>query len=221
MNEERLTIAETIDLLSSLRARGAPHRFDEAKQSIIFTGQQGTTSELRFPLVFPKILSGDITDILSQIDSLTLSYAIILIQAGAAALGQYETKELKNHRVIKKYMVRKKQGKAQIKHLASKGKSRLGSRIRLQNSVRFFEEINDILTEWDITSTSETILLSLPKNLKNLLFTSRTPTPFDKKDQRIRKIPVDVKVPSYKELLHINWIAGRALLRRVPQAPSA
>lgn len=218
MNEERLTIVQTIDLLSSLRARGAPCSFDEAKQCIVFAGQSGAAGELSLPLVFPKISDGTITDILRQIDSLTLSYAIVLIQAGAAALGHWERQELKNHKVIKKYMVRKKQGKAQIKHLASKGKSRLGSRIRLQNSVNFFEEINEILTLWDISSKSETILMSLPINLKNLLFTSKITTPFEKKDQRIKKVPIDVRVPSYKELLHVNWIAVRATLRRVPPA---
>lgn len=218
MNEDRLTIEQTIDLLSSLRARGTPYSFYEAKQSIVFTGQEGNAFELSLPLVFPKISDGTITDILRKIDSFTLSYTIVLVQAGAAALGHWEREELKHHKIIKKYMVRKKQGKAQIKHLASKGKSRLGSRIRLQNSVKFFEEINETLTQWDISSTSETILMSLPISLKNLLFTSKIETPFEKKDPRIKKVPIDVRVPSYKELLHVNWIAGRAILRPVSPA---
>ena len=89
----------------------------------------------------------------------------------------------------------------------------MGSRIRLKNSISFFEEINSTLTQWDIAAKSETILLSLPINLKHLLFSSNVPVPFDKKDPRIRKIPVDVKVPSYKELLHINWLLSRGTMK--------
>jgi hypothetical protein len=129
-------------------------------------------------------------------------------------MGYYKKGELANHKVIKKYMIRKSQGTSQIKYLKSKGKSRLGSRIRLKNSALFFDEINETLTGWKIALQSETILLALPINLIHYLFTADVAVPFEKKDPRVKKIPIDVNVPSFKELGHINWLVSRGLLMR-------
>ena len=214
MIESRPTVSEVIDLLQSFVALQAPVDFDEEKQALTFVDQDSSTYVLTFPLIFPKLSSGTAEDMLWQISNLTQTYTVILIQAGVAALGYYVDGELVEHKVIRKYMVRKKQGKSQIKHLKSKGKSRLGSRIRLRNSILFFEELNETLTKWDISSNSESILAAVPINLKNLLFTSNVPPPFEKKDLRIKKIPLDIKVPSFKELVHVNWIVSRGIVSR-------
>ena len=81
----------------------------------------------------------------------------------------------------------------------------------------FFEEINTTLAAWEVATQSETILMAVPINLKNLLFTSNVPTPFDRKDPRIKKVPVDIRVPTYKELLHINWIVSRGTLAQTTE----
>lgn len=214
MIENMLTIDETMKLLKKVESSGSTFCFGEKKQILTFLDETNTNCTLVFPLVFPLIKSGSMNEILQQVVASTQTYSIVLIQAGAAALGYYERTDLLHHKVIKKYMVRKKQGKSQIKHLRTKGKSRLGSRIRLRNSRLFFEEINDILSRWDVASKSEAILLSVPINLKNLLFTSKVPSPFDKKDLRVKKVPIDVRIPSLKELTHVNWLATRGVLRR-------
>ena len=212
MIESRPTVSDVTDLLQSLVARQAPVDFDEEKQALTFVNRRNSTYVLAFPLIFPKISSGTTEDLLRQIGTFTQTYTVILVQAGVAALGYYVEGELVEHKVIRKYMVRKKQGTSQIKHLKSKGKSRLGSRIRLRNSILFFEEMNETLTKWDISSNSESILAAVPINLKNLLFTSNVPPPFDKKD--LKKIPLDIRVPSFKELVHVNWIVSRGTLDR-------
>lgn len=214
MIERMLTIAETTKLLRKVESSGSTFIFGEKKQTLTFLDEKNTNCTLVFPLVFPVIRSGSMKEILQQIAASTQTYTIVLIQAGAAAIGHFESDNLMHHKVIKKYMVRKKQGKSQIKHLSTKGKSRLGSRIRLRNSRLFFEEINEILTRWNVAFKSEAILLSVPINLKNLLFTSRISVPFDKKDPRLRKIPIDIRTPSLKELMHVNWLATRGTLRR-------
>lgn len=76
-------------------------------------------------------------------------FALALIKAGQAAVGYFHQGELIDHRVFRAYMVRQKQGKSQIKHLKTKGKSRAGSRIRLSETERFFEEINERLTTYE------------------------------------------------------------------------
>jgi hypothetical protein len=214
MIESRLTIAEITELLQSLPSLQSPVVFNEEKQSLTFVDKESLHCELSFPPVLPKMYGGCIRNLMQQMNQATLTYTIVLIQAGAAAIGYYENNELVKHKVIKKYMIRKSQGTAQIKYLKSKGKSRLGSRIRLKNSVLFFEEINETLTEWAIGLQSETILLSLPINLMHLLFTADIPVPFEKKDPRVKRIPIDVNIPCFKELGHIHWLVSRGLLKR-------
>ena len=214
MDENHLNIAEVVELLHSLASSTSPFTFDVEKQRLFFTDDDDVPCELTLPRVLPTIDGRNMEEIREQIEKSHQTYTIILIQAGAAAMGYYEDRLLRQHKVVKKYMVRKKQGKSQIKYLKSKGKSRLGSRIRLQNTVLFFEEINATLGAWDVSEKSEAILLSVPINLKNLLFSSKIPPPFDKKDPRIKRIPMDVRVPTFKELKHVDWMVTRGTLRR-------
>jgi|GEM_PF-269398 len=137
------------------------------------------------------------------------SYLILLMQAGHSALGTFVDGENVHHKVIQKYMVRKKQGKAQLTHLNTKGKSRAGSRIRLQNTVHFFEEINQKLDEWDIVDEMDKLLYACTPRLWSLLFTSKCAPPFEKDDPRLHKLPVDTKKPNFKELLRIHYLAQR------------
>ena len=214
MSENRLTVVEITGLLQSLVSRQSPAVFNEEKQTLTFVDNERAPCELIFPLILPHLHGKSTEDLVQQMTHAALTYTIILIQAGAAAIGHYENNELAKHKVIKKYMIRKSQGTAQIKYLKSKGKSRLGSRIRLRNSVLFFKEINETLAESDIIAKSETILLSLPISLIHPLFTSDVPVPFEKNDSRVKKIPIDVDVPSFKELGHIHWLVSRGVLRR-------
>ncbi len=215
MNETRLTCIEIEALLESLIVSRAAVVFDENGQYLSFVDGDGHSRKLTLPLILPRIVPGDVDDILGQIRRSTRTYTIVLIQAGAAALGFLEGEVLKRHKVIKKYMVRQKQGKSQITYLKSKGKSRLGSRIRLKNSIAFFEEINETLASWDVVSKSETLLIAVPVNLKNLLYTANVPPPFEKRDPRIKKVPLDIRRPCLKELEHVNWVVSRGILRRL------
>lgn len=67
-------------------------------------------------------------------------FSLTLIRAGQAAVGYFHQGKLLDHKVFRAYMVRQKQGKSQIKHLKTKGKSRAGSRIRLAETARFLKK---------------------------------------------------------------------------------
>jgi hypothetical protein len=132
---------------------------------------------------------------------------IVLIQAGAAALGYINQSEILLHKALKTYMVRKKQGKSQLKHLKTKGKSRLGSRIRLKNADHFFEDISEKLNEWkNEVSNSGSIILACPVSLQHMFFNPDLPLPFGKEDKRIVKTPFDVNVPDFSELKRIHYL---------------
>ncbi len=168
--------------------------------------------ELKFPLPYPAIGGVDETteglaDYFDKISTTLPNYLILLIQAGNAALGYFEEGEMSNHKVVRKYMIRKKQGKFQGSHLKTKGKSKYGSRVRLHNTLEFFEDINQKLEDWEIVDEVARILYFASIPLWNMMFESKIPCPFEKEDVRLRKIPKDVHIPNYEELLRINEFA--------------
>ncbi|MDH4127300.1 MAG: hypothetical protein OEV44_01000 [Spirochaetota bacterium] len=172
-----------------------------------------TLFEFKLPLIFPSISTDEtVFSYEKKLKSSVDSYIILLIQAGSSSIGYFKDGNLIHHKVIKKYMVRKKQGKAQITYLKRKGKSRLGSRIRLANTIDFFEEINEKLNEWKPNSVNK-ILYSCPVRLWGLLFKSKVKTPFNKEDYRLIKIPLDVNIPNFDELIRVNRFAQIGFLK--------
>lgn len=132
------------------------------------------------------------------------NFIILLIQSGSAALGFFENDVNLDHKVFKSYMVRKKQGKSQIKHLKSKGKSKAGSRVRLANTIDFFENINERLAEYEEDYSIDRIAMSCSKILIPFLFNAKMPCPFDKKDERIYKVPKHIHTPSFDILMQTH-----------------
>ena len=125
---------------------------------------------IRLPLAFRVSSIEGFSSSLQTANLKPLSVGFILAQAGSASIGLSINGVLTKTKVIKKYMVRKSQGKAQLSHLKTKGKSRLGSRIRLQQSVKFFEEINEKLIDFKILQTADLILYSCSKTLFPYVF---------------------------------------------------
>lgn len=141
---------------------------------------------------------------------------VLLVQAGAAALGVWRHAEIVRHKVIKKYMVRGT-GKFQGTHLKTKGKSRYGSRLRLRNTVAFFLEINERLREWEEEEGPfDGIFYSCPVRLWAEVFHAKTPPPFERDDPLV-KIPLTVRVPSFAELRRVAWEITHGALS-VPRA---
>ena len=87
-------------------------------------------AHIRLPIIFPAPEREVLRDYLIKMKEYSHEFSVILIQTGAAALGYVENGELINHKVIKKYMVRKSQGKSQLTYLKTKGKSRLTTHLK-------------------------------------------------------------------------------------------
>lgn len=127
-------------------------------------------------------------------------FALALIKAGQAAVGYFHQGELIDHRVFRAYMVRQKQGKSQIKHLKTKGKSRAGSRIRLGETERFFEEINERLTTYETDFPIDFWGVACGKTLWPFWFDSKTPPPFSSQNSNLIELPFHVRQASFEEL---------------------
>ncbi len=129
---------------------------------------------------------------------------LVLIRAGQASTGYVHNGELMDHKVFRAYMVRKKQGKSQIKHLKTKGKSRAGSRIRLEETTRFFEEINERLSFYGQNHSIDHWGISCGKTLWPYFFASETPPPFSSKAENLIQLPYHIDQASYQELKQVN-----------------
>ncbi len=179
---------------------------DVKRQLVLIEDDLGEkVAEFRPPLPCPAMRQGEtLGDYIARFPEEIPSYTLVLMQAGAAALGYFEEGEVQLHKAIKKYMIRRKQGKAQFNYLNTRGKSKAGSRVRLNNTQHFFEEINEYLTHWEAYEPAEKIIYSCTARLWGMLFQSKVETPFDKKDERLIKVPRDVGIPDFEELLRIN-----------------
>lgn len=154
---------------------------------------------LRLPITFPPIDKS-----YAEEEEIKMSYVVLLIQSGSCAVGYFEDGVNIEHKVFRAYMVRKKQGKSQIKYLKTKGKSRAGSRVRLGEALEFFDNINERLQEYFKDYEIDWIALSCSKTLIPFLYNAKVSPPFDKKDGRIFKIPKHVHTPTYEIMMEVN-----------------
>ena len=126
-------------------------------------------------------------------------FSLCMVKAGQACVGYFHHGKLEDHKVFRAYMVRQKQGKSQIKHLNTKGKSRAGSRIRLAETERFFEEINERLESYQAYPI-DFWGISCSKTLWPYLFSSQTPPPFTSDSSNLIELPFHVSQASFEEL---------------------
>jgi hypothetical protein len=168
---------------------------------------------LKLPLVLPEARPGEGP----------LSYAarmqvrigrqcVLLVQAGATAIGWWDEDEVVRHRARKRYVVRGS-GKAQPKHLRTKGKSRYGSRLRLQNWQRLLVEANETLHAWwQELGTPEQVFWSVPIRAWTDLAAAGDGPPFQRDGAGVQRIPLHVHVPDFEELQRVRQKLARGRL---------
>ncbi|MEH0155684.1 hypothetical protein V6R21_16165 [Limibacter armeniacum] len=187
--ETAITIAENLYQNNTFH-----HQYDHEKHTLLITGKdEALEIQLRLPIHYK----------FSHPDAI-VNYLIVLVQTENSAIGYFEGTENIDHKAFSSYGVRKKQGKSQIKYLKTRGKSKAGSRVRLGNTTNFFEKINTRLQDHFNDYEIERIAFSCSKILLPFLFKASVPCPFDKKDERIFKIPRHIHTANYEELLNVH-----------------
>lgn len=194
------------DFRDWLKEKPTAWHWEEERHLACLHSGTGPTQRIRLPLPWPSPERGEpVPTYLERVPEGVPPYLLLLVQLGAAALGMVENEEVIAHKSIKKYMKRHKRGKAQIQYLNTRGKSKAGSRIRLANTVRFFEEINEKLIEWeDFYGPNSRILYACTPSVWGMMFQAEPAPPFDKKDPRLIKVPMDVRVPTHEEWLRVR-----------------
>lgn len=130
--------------------------------------------------------------------------ALIMIRAGTAVSGYFHDGEMLDHKVFRAYMTRKKQGKSQIKYLKTKGKSRAGSRVRLEESRMFFQEINERLQSYHEQFPITNWGINCSRTLWPYLFETEPTPPFESKQKNLLSIPFHISNPNFEGLKHIH-----------------
>jgi hypothetical protein len=188
-----LTWQETKKIIEKIAADA---EFDGSKKEFFIQKNGEKIFRLKLPLLLSKNFNAEN---IKTFESLDENFLIILIRAGNAALAGFSDGKMLFHKVIRKYMVRKKQGKAQIKHLKTRGKSRYGSRLRLQKSLEFFREINLLANHACQSFDFERIFIFIPVNYRKLM-TESTVKPVFLQNKKAEKIPFPVRTPNFREV---------------------
>ncbi len=156
---------------------------------------------VRPPLVFPIAASSkSLCDFVAALPEEPGHHSVILMQAGTVSLGRFAGALPLATKRLKRYVVRGK-GRAQPLHLKTKGKSRYGSRLRLQNARKLLVETNQKLNEWELEfGPADRVYYSCPVRLWPSLLETTPGPPFDKTSRLVR-IPLDLPRPTIEVLL--------------------
>ncbi len=185
-------------------------RWPDAKadrRGFVFVAPTGEAS-LRVPLAATRVEPGEnACAYAARLRDRLERQVIVLLQAGACALGYWDGDELLAHKAMRKYVVRG-HGKAQPTYSKTHGKSRYGARLRLQNWRRLLVATNERLQEyWHEFGAPERVFYAAPVRGWVELFTASPPPPLRRDAATLQRVPMHVHRPDFAELLRVRgWL---------------
>ncbi len=118
---------------------------------------------------------------------------ILLLRSGRFAAAIFQQDTCLHHTSSTRYTVRKGQGKAQSSQDDKRRPKSMGSQLRRAGEQALKEDVRQTLEKWkQYIQTAALILVAAPKTMRMTLFE----TILDKKDPRVRHIPLDVGRPT-------------------------
>ena len=135
---------------------------------------------------------------------------LILIRSGRVAAGVYSGSKCLAEKTIKKYTTRAKQGGSQsARDNSSSGRIRsAGASIRRANEIRLVEEVRELLgVKWASYLNQAAVIFYLPtRSAIDCLFgdCGNVSIPLEKKDPRLRTIPLTTYQPSIAEMHRVE-----------------
>lgn len=144
---------------------------------------------------------------------------LLLVRAGAVALGGWAGDRCFDHKALRAYVVRGN-GRAQPTYLESRGKSRYGSRLRLQNWQRLLVDTGERLALLrERGGEPSRLFVAIPVRVAADLWSCATPPPFARGDARLVRLPLHVHRPDHDELWRVwHWLGRGELHRAAPPA---
>lgn len=181
------------------------------RRGLVFQGEPG--ARLRVPLTAPRLRPGEsVLAYAGRLPGPPERQLLVLLQAGAMAIGYWDGDELLQHKAVRRYVVRGS-GRAQPLHAKTRGKSRYGSRLRLQNWKRLLVETNQRLRVWfEQYGAPERLFVAVPVRALADLFAVDPAPPFGRDDPGLQRIPMHVHRPDFAELLRVwRWLGSGRL----------
>lgn len=202
---------EARDVLDELAREG---RLVPEPERRWFEGKDAEGRPLRIHPALVAPIATECRDLLDHLDELPDElgpHLLVLLQAGRCSMGWFDEGEVVETKSFSRYVVRGK-GRAQPTHLATKGKSRYGSRLRLQNARALLEETSERMgLWWEEFGAPDAVLVNAPVRLWASLFETDPPPPFAPDGAEdvpgvtpVRRIPRDLPKPT-SELVVRTW----------------
>ena len=136
-------------------------------------------------------------------------HLVLLVRSGHAALGLGTVDELRDVKVIRKYMVRKGQGVAQETLDSKKRVSSGGSQLRRRETTKFFQEISkELHLRSRQIALCQNLFVATPVRLWPQVFKTKPKPPFMSDDNRVTRLALDIKTPNRESLEAFNEQLG-------------
>ena len=193
-----VSLAQALLLVNQADEKGWEIRYLPEKHQLLLENKVSWLAKLSLPWTMTWLPEGKF-----QVQE-DVHYCLTLVRAGQAALGYFHQGKLLDHKVVRGYLVRQKQGKSQFKYLKTKGKSRAGSRIRLEETLVFFKEINERLQVYAKQYPLNFWGLGCAKTMWPLLFDGEVKPPFTSKSAELIELPYPFTKGSYEELQELE-----------------
>ncbi|MFY9344936.1 MAG: hypothetical protein WAT39_20755 [Planctomycetota bacterium] len=199
----RFPLANLGEQLAAFAQRWPAARADRDGQAFAGEGEA-----LHVPMLAPRLSPGEaLADYRTRLPDARETAVVLLLQAGAMAFGCWRGDELLRHKAVRKYVVRG-HGRAQPLHRKTAGKSRYGSRLRLQNWERLLVETNERLRDcWRELGTPARVFVAIPVRVWSDLEATDPPPPFGRSDANVQRVPMHVHRPDFAELQRVHgWL---------------
>lgn len=204
----RFALADLGEQVEAFLQRWSKAVADRRGQS--FRGAPGAL--LRVPLLAPRVRAGELLrDYAARLPGGAERSVLLLLRAGAMAVGYWDGDELLHHKAVRRYVVRG-HGKAQALHAKTKGRSRYGARLRLQNWRRLLGETNERLRDyWHDYGAPERVFVAAPvRVMADLVAADPRPPWVDDAGEDggfVQRVPMHVHRPDHEELLRVRrWL---------------
>ncbi len=193
-----VSLAQALLLVDQADEKGWEIRYLPEKHQLLLENKVSWLAKLFLPWTMNWLPEGKF-----QVQE-DVHYCLTLVRAGQASLGYFHQGKLLDHKVFRGYLVRQKQGKSQFKYLKTKGKSRAGSRIRLEETLVFFKDINERLQVYAKQYPLNFWGLGCAKTMWPLLFDGEVKPPFSSKSAELIELPYPFTKGSYEELQELE-----------------
>jgi len=193
-----VSFEQVLQIVNQVEEKGCKITFLPEKHQLLIENEVSWLVKLYLPWTMTWLPEGKF----QPLDD--VHYCLTLVRAGQAAVGYFHQGILLDHKVFRGYLVRQKQGKSQFKYLKTKGKSRAGSRIRLEETLLFFNEINERLHVYARQYPLSFWGLGCAKTLWSLLFDGEIKAPFTSKSSELIELPYPFSKGSYEELQELE-----------------